>query len=102
MRLTRKLTDVIEEVRIILQTDFDITTEKLKALRERVEKNGHDYPIGTNFIPFSEQWLDYEVQRAAIPQHILNIMRNYDRMSGCMNECTDGHMDKCTRSNLDG
>jgi len=88
MRLTRKLTDVIEEVRIILQTDFDITTEKLKALRERVEKNGHDYPIGTNFIPFSEQWLDYEVQRAAIPQHILNIMRNYDpRLCGPASAC---------------
>lgn len=82
-RLTRKFLDVVEEVRGILQTDFNVTPEDIQAMRERVDGNGHDFPEGTHFVELEDLYLDYEVQRNAIPKHILKIMRNFDpRLSG--------------------
>lgn len=77
-RLTRKFLDVVEEVRSILQTDFNVTPERLQAMRTRIAGNAHDYPEGTHFVELKNLWLDYEVQRNAIPKHILNIMENFD------------------------
>ena len=82
-RLTRKFLDVGEEVRGILQTDFNVTPEDIQAMRERVDGNGHDFPEGTHCVELEDLYLDYEVQRNAIPKHILKIMRNFDpRLSG--------------------
>ena len=91
-RLVKKFTDVVEEVRLELEAGKGITQEKISAMRARVDGNrvkyGHDYPEGSNFVPFADQWLDYEVQRAAIPDHILNIMKNYDpRLCGPASAC---------------
>lgn len=87
-RLTRKFTDVVEEVRGILLTDFNTDPKQIKAMRERVDANGHSFPEGTNFVEFKDQWLDYEVQRSAIPKHILKIMKNFDpRLCGPASAC---------------
>jgi hypothetical protein len=88
MRLTRKFTDVVNEVRLILASEFNITQKQLTAFRERVDGNGHTFPEGSHFVPFSNQWLDYEVQRAAIPKHILQIMKEFDpRLCGPASAC---------------
>ena len=88
-RLTRKFLDVVEEVRGILQTDFNVTPEDIQAMRERVDGNGHDFPEGTHFVELEDLYLDYEVQRNAIPKHILKIMRNFDpRLCGPASACS--------------
>lgn len=87
-RLVKKFTDVVEEVRLELEASKGITQEKIDAMRARVDGNGHTFPKGSHFVAFAEQWLDYEVQRAAIPDHILNIMKNYDpRLCGPASAC---------------
>lgn len=81
-RLVKKFTDVVDEVRLQLESDFGITQEKLDSYRRRVDANrranGHSFPAGSNFVEIDMLYLDYEVQRAAIAKHILNIMKNYD------------------------
>ena len=77
-RLVKKFTDVVEEVRLELESDFGITQEQLDAFRKRVDANGHNFPTGSNMVAIDTLYLDYEVQRAAIAKHILNIMKNYD------------------------
>ena len=77
-RLVKKFTDVVEEVRIELDASFDITQEKIDAMRARVDGNGHKFPLGSNMEDIDTLYLDYEVQRAAIAKHILNIMKAYD------------------------
>lgn len=87
-RLVRKFSEVAAEVRGILLTDFKVTDEQIAAMRQRVDSNGHTFPIGTNFVSFENQWFDYEVQRAAIPQHILGIMKGFDpRLCGPASAC---------------
>jgi len=69
-------------------TDFKVTNEQIAAMRQRVDANGHGFPTGTNFVKFDGQYLDYEVQRAAIPQHILSIMKKFDpRLCGHASAC---------------
>ena len=88
-RLTRKFMDVVEEVRGILQTDFNIGPEQIAAMRARIDANGHTFPEGTHFVDLENLWLDYEVQRNAIPKHILNIMKNFDpRLCGPASACS--------------
>lgn len=87
-RLVRKFSEVAAEVRGILLTDFNVTDEQIAAMRKRIQSNGHAFPLGTNFVPFTNQWFDYEVQRAAIPQHILKIMKRFDpRLCGPASAC---------------
>ena len=87
-RLVRAFSEVVAEVRGILLTDFKVTDEQIAAMRQRVEANGHTFPLGTNFVPFANQWFDYEVQRAAIAQHILSIMKSFDpRLCGPASAC---------------
>lgn len=77
-RLVKKFTDVVEEVRLQLEAEFGITQEQLDAFRKRVDANGHSFPTGSNMVAIDSLYLDYEVQRAAIAKHILNIIKNYD------------------------
>lgn len=96
-RLTRKFLDVVEEVRGILQTDFNVTPEQMAAMRQRVDGNGHTFPEGTHFIELANLWLDYEVQRNAIPKHILNIMKNFDpRLCGPASACKVSEQEETT------
>jgi len=77
-RLVKKFTDVVEEVRLQLEAEFSVTQKQLVAFRKRVNANGHSFPSGSNMVDIDTLYLDYEVQRAAIAKHILNIMKNYD------------------------
>jgi hypothetical protein len=87
-RLVRKLSDVVEEVRLDLEANFGITQENLDAYRARVETNGFDFAEGSNFINSDEVFLDYEVQRAAISKHILSIVKAFDpRLATPVNAC---------------
>jgi len=86
-RLTRKFSEVVEEVRIELET-MGVTQEHLTSYRQRVDGNGFKFPIGTHFIALDTLYLDYEVQRAAIAKHILNIIKNFDpRLCGPASAC---------------
>lgn len=77
-RLVKKFTEVVEEVRLQLEAEFGVTQEQLESFRKRVDANGHNFPTGSNMVDIDTLYLDYEVQRAAIAKHILNIMKNYD------------------------
>ena len=60
-----------------------VTQEQIDAMRKNADRNkaekGIDYPEGTSFLPLDNLWLDYEVQRLAIPKHIhKTIMAKYD------------------------
>lgn len=76
-RLVKKFTDVVEEVRIELEA-MGITQENIDAMRARVDGNGDTFPTGSHMIDLDILFLDYEVQRAAIAKHILNIMKKFD------------------------
>jgi hypothetical protein len=89
-RLTRKLTDVIAEVKITLAAEHGIGQEQLDALRARVDANGHKFPIGSMMLPIEMLWIDYEVQRDVIVKHIISIIKRYDpRLCSPASACTD-------------
>lgn len=89
-RLTRKLSEVIAEVKLTLAAEHGITQEKLDALRARVDANGHKFPIGSMMLPIDLLWIDYEVQRDVIVKHILSIIKRYDpRLCSPASACTD-------------
>ena len=87
-RITRKLSDVVADVRTALQAEFNITQEVLDSYRARVDGNGHSFPTGSHMIDISDLWIDYEVQRDVIPKHIIAIMKAYDpRLCGPASAC---------------
>ncbi len=87
-RLTRRLMDVIDEVRIDLEANYGIGEEQLAAFRARVDANGHTFPEGSNMVDIAELCIDYEVQRDVIVKHIIGIMRSYDpRLCGPASSC---------------
>lgn len=77
-RLIKSFNQVVEEVRIELETTYGVTKEQIDAMRARVDGNGHKFPTGSHMVAIDTLYLDYEVQRAAIAKHIHNIMKNYD------------------------
>jgi hypothetical protein len=77
-RVTRKLTDVIADVKVELAANFAIKDENLVIFRQRVDGNGHNFPDGGKLVPIDELWIDYEVQRDVIVKHIVNILKKYD------------------------
>lgn len=88
-RLTRKLTEVIEEVKLTLAAEHGITQEHLNRYRARVDANGHGFPIGSQLIPIDLLWIDYEVQRDVIVKHIIDIIKRYDpRLCSPASACT--------------
>lgn len=87
-RVTRKLTDVIADVKLSLETEFKITEKELAGFRARVDGNGHKFPIGSQMVPIDSLWIDYEVQRDVIVKHIVGIMKKYDpRLCGPASAC---------------
>ena len=77
-RVTRKLTDVISDVKAELAINFGIDDQQLTKFRNRVDSNGHKFPEGGKLVPINELWIDYEVQRDVIIKHIVNILKKYD------------------------
>ena len=92
-RLTRKLSEVIEEVKLTLAAEHGIGQEQLDAMRARVDANikkGHKFPIGSMMLPIDLLWIDYEVQRDVIIKHIISIIKRYDpRLCSPASACTD-------------
>ena len=88
MRLSRKLTDVVAEVKIALEAEFGVTDEMIAGYRRTVDSNGHEFPQGSTKEPIENLYIDLEVQRTALPKHIWNIMKNYDpRLCGPASAC---------------
>ncbi len=77
-RATRKLTDIIADVKVDLAANFAIKDENLAIFRNRVDVNGHKFPEGGKLVPINELWIDYEVQRDVIIKHIITILKKYD------------------------
>jgi hypothetical protein len=77
-RATRKLTDVIADVKAELSINFGINDQQLAKFRNRVDSNGHKFPEGGKLVPIGELWIDYEVQRDVIIKHIVTILKKYD------------------------
>lgn len=87
-RVTRKLSDVIAEVKLSLQSEFNIGDKELAAFRARVDGNGHKFPTGSTMVHIDTLWIDYEVQRDVIVKHIISIMKKYDpRLCGPASAC---------------
>jgi hypothetical protein len=76
-RLTRRLTDVIEEVVLHLKAHHSVTQKDIDAWRLRAQRSSYKFPV-TSMIEISTLWIDYEIQRDVIYKHILNIMKKWD------------------------
>ena len=76
-RLTRKLTDVIAEVKQQLKSHYNVTQTHIDAWRSKADAEGHKYPV-SNMIQIKDLWIDYEVQRDVLHKHVINIMRKWD------------------------
>jgi len=87
-RIVKRLSDVVEEVRVALASEYSITEEELKKERAKVDSRGHNFPEGSHPVPIDDLWIDYEVQRDVIPKHIIRIIRRYDpRLCGPASAC---------------
>src|SRR5210317_1678548 len=88
MRLSRKLTDVVAEVKLALEAEFGVTDEMITSYRRKVDANGHEFPQGSTQVEIDKLYIDLEVQPSALPKHIWNIMKNYDpRLCGPASAC---------------
>ena len=76
-RLVRKLADVATEVEIQLKAHFNVTQKELDAWRLAARNCMLNFPE-SKMIQIAELWIDYEVQRDVIHDHIKNIMRKWD------------------------
>lgn len=76
-RLVRKLTDVAVEVKQTLKTHFNVTQEQLDAWRREAHAKPYDFPI-SNMVEVDVFYIDYEVQRDVIHDHIKNLMKKWD------------------------
>jgi hypothetical protein len=75
-RLTRKLTDVAQEVERQLKAHYNVTDKELTAWRVAA-RISHSFPKST-MVPIADLWIDYEVQRDVLHKHIINIMKKWD------------------------
>ena len=76
-RLTRKLTDVADEVKQTLIAHFNVSQQDLDNWKARALLSPHTFPQ-SNMVPISSLYIDYEVQRDVIHDHIKNIMKKWD------------------------
>lgn len=74
-RLTRKLTDVIGEVKLQLKAHYNVTDKNIEAWQQQIKHS--IYP--KNYLEAIDNlWIDYEVQRDVVHKHVINIMKNWD------------------------
>lgn len=76
-RLTRKITDVINDTINELVAHHGVTLKDIEAWRARAQALAHKFPV-SKMIALEDLWIDYEVQRDVIHKHIINIMRKWD------------------------
>lgn len=75
-RLVRKLTDVAAEVERTLKTHYKVTQKQLDTWRANARLK-NQFPECT-LQDISELWIDYEVQRDVLHDHVKNICRKWD------------------------
>ena len=76
-RLVRKLTTVAAEVEQTLKTHFNVTQEQLDGWVNQARALPYNFPTST-MVAIDDLYIDYEVQRDVIHDHIKNIMRKWD------------------------
>jgi len=77
-RLSRLLSEVAEETLEVLKTKHGFTDKELDRIQTRIKSTGYGFPIGLALLKFDLIWIDYEVQREVIANHVLNIIRKFD------------------------
>jgi hypothetical protein len=76
-RLVRKLTDVATEVEQTLKSHFNVTQEEFDAWNNRAHASNYTFPK-SSMVAIADLYIDYEVQRDVIHDHIKNIMKKWD------------------------
>lgn len=77
-RISRLVMEVAQEVRAELKDKHGLTDKELQRHQERIKAAGHKFPIGLALLPIDQMWIDYEVQRDVIVNHVLKIIRKFD------------------------
>ena len=75
-RLTRKLSDVAQEVERQLKAHYNVTQKDLDSWRTAARLS-QPFPQ-SKMIAIKNLWIDYEVQRDVLHKHIINIMKKWD------------------------
>ena len=73
-RLRRKLTEVATEVEQQLKAHYNVTDDQLATWRKAAQTHRCTFPV-SKMVPIADIWIDYEVQRDVIHDHIKNIMK---------------------------
>jgi len=76
-RIIRKLTDVAKEVEQHLKSEYNVTNSQLNVWRQKATNSPHKFP-DCKMIKIDELYIDYEVQRDVIHDHIRRIIKNWD------------------------
>jgi hypothetical protein len=75
-RLTRKLTEVAQEVERQLKAHYNVPQKDLDNWRTKARLS-QPFPQ-SKMIAIKDLWIDYEVQRDVLHKHIINIMKKWD------------------------
>ncbi len=81
MRATREirlLTDIVEETKYILATEYNFGPDQIQAIRTRIDGTGKQFAFGSFMFPIKNLRLDYTVQRDIIVKHVKKIMERYN------------------------
>jgi hypothetical protein len=76
-RLIRKLTDVAVEVEQTLKAHYNVTQEHLDSWRNAAHALPYTFPQ-SSMVTTADLYIDYEVQRDVIHDHVKNIMKKWD------------------------
>ena len=76
-RLRRKLTEVAQEVEQQLKAFYNVTDDQIASWRYKAQNHRYTFPV-SKMVLIADIWIDYEVQRDVIHDHIKNIMDKWD------------------------
>ena len=86
-RLREKATAVAKRVLKEMIEEGMLTTTQLKKFRQAAKNSQYKFPRA-EMVSVKDLWIDYEVQRDVILQHILNIISRFDpRLCGPASAC---------------
>lgn len=76
-RQFRSLVKVADEVKMQIISYFKISEAQIQAWRDRAQNLNLNFPKSV-MIPVDQLFVDYEIQRDVIHEHVINIMKNWD------------------------
>ena len=76
-RLVRKLIDVAAEVEQTLRSHYNVTQEQLDLWCNAAHASPYTFPV-SSMVAVHDLYIDYEVQRDVIHDHVKNIMKKWD------------------------